>query len=1016
MPSYKETSVYAPTQALGASWDREEEELIRELVSLLSLSAKERGGIVEQSTALGKKVRVLEERGGVIQAVMREYNLNSEEGVLLMCLAEGLLRIPDKRTSHSFIAGKLARGDWTSHLWRGNVWLDISTVGLLCSKGVLGFRGKKGLFRSLLYRLSRPIIRRVMNHIVSLMGKKFIYGQEIEQGLKKSSGCVCSFDMLGEGAWTRKDGEKYFSRYMEALEAIGREGSERNHGLSIKLSAIHPRFDVLQRERVYEELVPRVLELARLASVYNVPLCIDAEESDRLHLTLGVFSEVCKDKKLKDWEGFGVALQSYQRRGLAVVRYLEEIAQQTKRRLMPRLVKGAYWDTEIKHYQELGLRDYAVFTRKCYTDISYLVCSQELLRLRDRLYPCFATHNLHTACSVLQMSGGDYKGWEFQRLHGMGACMYKVLQEKFAINPPRIYAPVGGQDDLLAYLVRRLLENGANSSFVQQLSDKTKKVEEVMQDPLHQKGKSCVRKPGEILRGRRNSRGMNMRNEKDLLVLEQSVSKLLKSLRKKETSDSGKLEVRSPNDRSLLVGAVESCGREEAVVALGEASLAQEGWRRRSKGERRKILEDAALRMEEKSPELVSLISVEGGRCLEECISEVREGIDFLRYYAVESEKVLQEQLLVGATGEENRYYVEGKGVFLCISPWNFPFAIFLGQVCAALSVGNSVLAKPSELTPLIAFEAVKILYEAGVPRGVLHVLPGEGEEVCSEILLDNRLSGVAFTGSTETARKINRRLSQREGSIATLIAETGGINAMVVDSSALTEQVTRDVLSGAFRSAGQRCSALRVLYLQEEIAEKQIEMIGGALEELKVGISWDRSTDIGPVISGEAQREIEEWVEGLPSRGCKRVACGQVPSSRGYFVPPQAWLLPDIRLPEKEVFGPILHISRYKKQELDEVLEEINGTGYGLTFGFHSRCDDRIEKVSKKMRAGNIYVNRNQIGAQVGIHPFGGCGLSGTGPKAGGPRYLHSFTTEKTVSIDTTASGGDMKLLSAGS
>ncbi|MEL7448197.1 MAG: bifunctional proline dehydrogenase/L-glutamate gamma-semialdehyde dehydrogenase PutA, partial [Pseudomonadota bacterium] len=798
-------------------------------------------------------------------------------------------------------------------------------------------------------------------------------------------------------------------------------------GISVKLSALHPRYEIAQGGRVIKELTPKLLELAELARDAGIGFTVDAEEADRLRLSLEVFARVCRSPSLAGWNGYGLAVQAYQKRAVPLVEWLIVLARESSRRIPVRLVKGAYWDTEIKRAQENGLEGYPVFTRKSATDVSYLACARRLLAAREAIYPQFATHNAHTLASIIELADGN-RDFEFQRLHGMGEELYAQVVDPDRLNLPcRVYAPVGSHEDLLPYLVRRLLENGANTSFVNRIVDEDAPVEEIIADPVAQldrvqpKPHPVIPRP-EALYGeaRRNSRGVNLADPAALSALGEGIRKAFDSQWTAVplidgSAKKGKVrDVVSPTDRHAVVGQVVDADEAAVDVAMAAAVAAQPSWDARGGKARAQILERAADLFEEHAAELCALCVREAGKTLPDCIAELREAVDFLRYYAMYCRRDFAgPELLPGPTGEANSLQLIGRGVFVCISPWNFPLAIFTGQVAAALAAGNAVVAKPAEQTPLVAAAATRLLLKAGVPAGVLHLLPGDGAVVGARAVADPRLAGVAFTGSTQTAKIINRTLAARDGAIATLIAETGGQNAMVVDSSALPEQVVLDVVRSAFGSAGQRCSALRVVFLQEEIADRVLTLLRGYMDELVMGDPALMSTDVGPVIDADALAMLNAHAVRMAEKG--RLVHRLEPSARlagGNFFGPVAVEIDSLDQLSGEVFGPFLHVIRYKAKHLDKVMDAINASGYGLTFGIHSRIDTTSRQLADQARVGNVYVNRNMIGAVVGVQPFGGCGLSGTGPKAGGPHYLHRFATEKTVTVNTAAVGGNTSLL----
>ena len=971
-----------------------------------------------------------------LDAFLHAYDLGSEEGVALMCLAEALLRIPDAHTADELIADKLAGPDWAEKLGASNsAFVNAATFSLLLTGRVLdGANDRSDNWRAVLGRavgrLGEPVVRTAVSQAMKILGRQFVFGRTIDEALRRAAperaaGISHSFDMLGEAARTQEDAARYAKAYTDALETIAGDaggGFRRAPGISVKLSALHPRYEYPHAAGAKAAILPVVRELARKASVADVHFTIDAEEADRLELSLDIFEALLADDALfaNGWGGFGLAIQDYQKRAVPLCEWVAAAARQHNRRLMVRLVKGAYWDTEIKAAQVAGLSDYPVFTRKVATDVSYLACAKVLLGAGDVIYPAFATHNANTIAAIKAIGHGT--SYEFQRLHGMGEGLYEELGRLEraigdAPTPVRIYAPVGSHKELLAYLVRRLLENGANSSFVNRIADEHVSADELVKDPvaelsaLEPRRNPAIPLPRDIFGpARRNSAGVDL---SDQLVRKP----LLERLRALESRSwgRGKIEISSPFDRSLRVGSVEYASEGDIDLALRGAKKAQFDWNALGGEARARLLERAADLYEEHREEFFSLCIREGGKTLPDAILEVREAVDFLRFYASEACRQFARPLsLPGPTGEQNELRLHGRGVIASISPWNFPLAIFTGLVAAPLAAGNAVVAKPAEQTPLIAALAIELLHEAGIQKAVVQLAPGNGK-VGAYLVAHPDISGVAFTGSTETARAINRSLAERDGPIIPFIAETGGQNAMVVDSSALPEQVTRDVISSAFQSAGQRCSALRVLFIHEDVADNIIAMIAGAMQALKVGDPRDLATDVGPVIDEEAKRALDEhlaWLEANAKRICRL----QLPTecANGSFVAPAMYEIGSLSQLNHENFGPILHVIRFAGEELGEVVDQINATGYGLTLGLQSRIDSTRDFVEQRARVGNFYVNRNQIGAVVESQPFGGEGMSGTGPKAGGPHYVARFATERVTCIDTTAAGGNASLMAA--
>jgi RHH-type proline utilization regulon transcriptional repressor/proline dehydrogenase/delta 1-pyrroline-5-carboxylate dehydrogenase len=980
---------------------------------------------------------------GGLDAFLQEYALSSPEGVALMCLAEALLRIPDAETVDRLIRDKIAAADWQRHLGHsGSLFVNASTWALMLTGRLLRQdRGEGDLasaLRRLVARSSEPVWRQAVTTAMRILADQFVMGRTIDAALERAReaeqhGYRHSFDMLGEAARTMADAERYRVAYESAIAAIGRAAAgrpvEAAAGISVKLSALHPRYEMAQRDRVVRELLPVLLGLARQARDAGIGFTLDAEEADRLELSLDLVEALALAPELAGWDGFGLAVQAYQKRAVALIDWLADLATRAQRRLMVRLVKGAYWDSEIKRAQERGLATYPVFTRKLATDVSYLACAKRLIAAGPAVfYPQFATHNAHTVAAVLELAG-DRSDWEFQRLHGMGEALYgEIVGSGKMGRPCRVYAPVGGHEELLAYLVRRLLENGANTSFVNRIVDEREPIDEIVADPisrlarLPEKPHPRIPLPGELFQPvRRNSQGIDLADPRALAELEDGLARALERpwsaapiVGGREASNAA-AAVFDPSDRRRQVGVVSEAAPEAIDQALARAARAAPDWDRTPAETRAAALERAADLYEEHRAELMALIIREGGRTIPAALSEVREAADFLRYYAARARiDFAAPERLPGPTGERNELTLHGRGVFACISPWNFPLAIFTGQIAAALAAGNAVVAKPAEQTPLVAAAALRWLLAAGIPGDVLHLLPGTGERVGAALVADPRLGGVAFTGSTETARAINLTLARRPGPIVPFIAETGGQNAMLVDSSALPEQVVAYVLTSAFDSAGQRCSALRLLYVQEDVADRVVAMLTGAMAELRIGDPALLATDVGPLIDDEAKTALERHAERMSREG-RLLFRGRLPAGteHGSFFPPHAFEIDGAGRLEREVFGPVLHVVRWQADRLDAVLDEIAATGYGLTLGVQSRIDETVRRIADRLGVGNTYVNRNMIGAVVGAQPFGGERLSGTGPKAGGPRYLHRFATERTVSIDTTAAGGNAALLS---
>lgn len=1044
-------------QAITDAWLKDEATHVRELLEQARLPAAEQARVQATAADLVKRVRVRAQDQGAIEAFMRQYDLGSEEGVLLMCVAEALLRIPDQETADKLIRDKLGDADWKKHMGGSDsVLVNASTWGLMLTGRLVQINDATradvpGAFKRLIGRVGEPVIRLAVRQAMKIMGHQFVMGRTIDEALSRShkgdnASYRYSFDMLGEGALTMKDAKRYLEDYRRAIHSIGGDHKARGGrpdgdvnsapGISIKLSALYPRYEHAKRARVMADLVPGVLELAQLAKSYGIGCTVDAEETDRLELSLDIIETVVSDASLAGWEGFGVVVQSYQKRTPYTIDYLADLARRIGRRLQVRLVKGAYWDAEIKRAQIEGLPAYPVFTRKQNTDVSYLACAKRLFTHSDAIYPMFATHNAHTIAAVRAIAkGGQY---EHQKLHGMGDDLYAEVVPADRLNVPcRVYAPVGSHEDLLPYLVRRLLENGANSSFVNRITDENVAIDDLIRDPVEVVSSFAsiphpkIPLPVDLLRSqnhdRKNSMGVNLANDNDLRALAEQLNAAVPAPGKSgwhaaplvpgANPSAALLNVTNPADTRQVVGQWQPADSATVEKALANAVAAQPAWNRTPAASRAAILEHAADQLEARLPEFMALCVKEAGKSLPDGIAEVREAVDFLRYYAKQArEQFGHAEKLPSPTGESNELQLHGRGVFVCISPWNFPLAIFLGQVSAALAAGNSVIAKPAEQTNLIGYYAVKLLLDAGVPEGVVQFLPGDGATVGAALTADPRVAGVAFTGSTDTARAINRAMAARDAAIGVLIAETGGQNAFIADSSALPEQLVKDAIGSAFTSAGQRCSAARVLFVQDDIADKVMTMLSGAMAELKVGDPGLFSTDVGPVIDADALQILKDHAVRM-EKEARLIAAASLSdeAAHGTFFAPRAYELKNLDQLHKEIFGPVLHVIRWKGDQLDAVIDQINATGYGLTLGVHSRIDETVDRISSRINVGNVYVNRNQIGAVVGVQPFGGQGLSGTGPKAGGPHYLLRFATEKTVTVNTTAAGGNASLLTLG-
>ncbi|MBQ0742591.1 MAG: bifunctional proline dehydrogenase/L-glutamate gamma-semialdehyde dehydrogenase PutA [Pseudomonas sp.] len=995
----------------------------------------------QRATRLIEDVRKRDNASDSIDALLQQYSLDTQEGIMLMCLAEALLRVPDAETADALIRDKLNAAQWDKHVGQSeSALVNAAAWGLVMTGKVVNMDKRQDgtpgtVLGRLVKRSGEPVIRSAMLQAMRIMGKQFVLGRNIKEALKngkeqRDNGYTYSFDMLGEAALTRADASKYLADYSDAINALANDnykGTSPKPTISIKLSALHPHYETAREQQVLDELSEIVLGLARQARAGGVGITIDAEEADRLELSLKLFRRVYNHADVKGWGNFGLVVQAYTKRALPVLCWLTLVAKQQGDLIPVRLVKGAYWDTEIKLCQQAGLDGYPVFTRKEGTDVSYLACARYLLSpLTDGLiYSQFATHNAHTVTCILSMAG--QRAFEFQRLHGMGDALYDTVIEQNSCAV-RIYAPVGAHKDLLPYLVRRLLENGANSSFVHKLVDKKVPIETLIEHPLVSLRRHAspanhrIPMPADIYgTERRNSKGINLDVLSQWLPLKQQLDQHMQSswtgaplVNGKRLSGESRA-VMCPYALSHQVGEVIWATAEQTHDAIDELAAAFPAWNATPVDTRAAVLERTADLLEQHMPELMALCTREAGKSLQDGIDEVREAVDFCRYYALQARQRFALITLPGPTGESNELYLQGRGVFACISPWNFPLAIFLGQVSAALVTGNTVVAKPAEQTSLLAVRCVELMFEAGLPGNALALLPGDGAQVGSVITSDPRITGVAFTGSTQTAHLINRALAARDSAIAPMVAETGGQNAMLVDSTALPEQVVKDVVHSAFTSAGQRCSALRVLYIQEDIAPRVMELLKGAMAELHVGDPFSRATDVGPVIDADAREGLLKHIETMKVAD-RLIAETPLPEGLdGHFVAPVAFRLDSIKQLDREHFGPILHVITWRNDTLDKVIDEINATGFGLTLGIHSRNEDTALHIDRRVRIGNVYINRNQIGAVVGVQPFGGMGLSGTGPKAGGPHYLLRFVTERTRTINTTAVGGNASLLSLG-
>jgi len=1028
--------------AITQAYRMDETDCVKALLGTLDFSFDDRTEIQKRARALVVNVRKQEADQGGVEALMQHYDLSTDEGIVLMCIAEALLRIPDKETEDLLIQDKLTSANWQAHLGKSSsTFVNLATWGLALTGKVLKVGDKTGhvtsIWKKMIRRSGEPVIRQAVREAIKVMSQYFVLGRNIDEAVKRSNelraqGYCCSFDMLGEVARTQADADRYFAAYDEAIKSLGAAAVPHDifigPSISVKLSALYPRYEFTHQEAAIPFLTERVKKLLRDAKHSHMSLTVDAEETDRLDMSLKIIEAVFSDSEFEGWEGFGLAVQAYQKRAYHVIEWLIDLARRKGRRIQVRLVKGAYWDSEVKISQVEGLAGYPVFTRKTSTDVSFLACAKLLLSAQDAIYPQFATHNAHTVAAILEMMGDDVQKYdfEFQKLQGMGTSLHSQIIDKARWGARcRVYAPVGSHEDLLPYLVRRLLENGANSSFVNRISDPDVSIDDIIADPIAFTEKLSdipnhyIPLPKNIYGADRlNSTGIDLSNHQELHDLENGMTladkqnwesaPFLRAIQSEEKTES----VFNPYNKKIIGQCLEAT-TDDVNQALEKSVVAFPAWDAAGVDQRADILEKVADLLEQHHAELMTIAVREAGKVIHDTISEVREAVDFCRYYAILARDVMAVKTLPGPTGESNELRLHGRGPMLCISPWNFPMAIFAGQVAAALVTGNTVIAKPAEQTPLVAARVVEIFHEAGVPKEVLQLLPGRGEIVGRALVEDPRICGVIFTGSTETAKHINQSLASRPGPIVPLIAETGGINAMIVDSTALPEQLVADVIASAFGSAGQRCSALRVLCVQSEVADKIITMLAGAMQVINVGNPMHLSTDVGPVIDEEAKERLNKHAAELEKTAklIHRVDLSQE-TNQGTFVAPQAYELSTLRDLSEEFFGPILHIVRYKSADLDALIDDINNFGYGLTFGIQSRIDTKVDYIQQRIKAGNIYVNRNMIGAVVGVQPFGGSRLSGTGPKAGGPHYLARLCTESTLTIDTTAAGGNASLM----
>ena len=982
-------------QTIRDFYRADEDQVLEYLLPLADIGVNARSRAWERARQLVLTIRQAQVGKGGVDALLNEFSLSTEEGLVLMCLAEALLRVPDKTTADRLIRDKLSQGDWSSHLGNSSsLFVNASAWGLLLTGKLVNYSDTQkkqqfGLLKRTCGRLGEPVIRQAVRYAMQIMGAQFVMGTTIGAALERANemeakGFRYSYDMLGEGARTMADAERYFDSYMRAIDTIGKAANGRgpfnSPGISVKLSAIHPRYEFSHRDRVMQELVPKVTQLALAAKAYDIGFTIDAEEADRLDISLDIIEAVFSDPALDGWQGFGLAVQAYQKRGSHVIDWLRDLTVKVGRKMMVRLVKGAYWDSEIKLSQLEGFSDFPVFSRKPSTDVSYQACAKKLLSYRDSIYPQFATHNAYTVATIMEMTK-DYTGFEFQRLHGMGDALYDEIVIKDKI-PCRIYAPVGEHSDLLAYLVRRLLENGANSSFVNNIVDESIPVESLLSDPVEtvqgwaKKRNQQIPLPANLYGSeRQNSNGLDLTDIDQIEQVKTVMQLWFDSVRQLPVQHEA-VPVTNPANLDEVIGYLHFADKDKMQHILANADTAFATWSATDVQQRAALLRRIADALESNRSELLALCIKEAGKTMGDSVAEVREAIDFCRYYAARAEQLFAQPQ-------------QARGVFLCISPWNFPLAIFLGQVAAAIVVGNTVVAKPAEQTSLIALRTVELMRECGMPEHVVQLVIAPGRQVGEHIVPDSRIQGVMFTGSTETGCWIARKLAERGGEPVPLIAETGGQNCMIVDSTALPEQVVDDVISSGFQSAGQRCSALRVLFLQDDVADKIITMLKGAMAELHVGDpQWSR-TDLGPVIDAKAFERLLSHVQYLSDKATLHYECAIPAGERHYFFAPRLYEIANLTVLEREVFGPVVHIIRFKAEQLDDVINQINATGYGLTMGVHSRIEHFTNRVAREIKAGNIYINRNMIGAVVGVQPFGGRGLSGTGPKAGGPLYL---------------------------
>jgi len=1008
------TTTNSIRQTIRDHYRCDENNILDHLLPLAQISVDSKSRAWEHARQMVVNIRKDQVGKGGVDALLNEFALSTDEGVVLMCLAEALLRVPDKITADNLIRDKLANGDWSSHLGNSDsIFVNASSWGLLMTGKLVNYTDKQkkfqfNLLKRTVGRLGEPVIRKAVRYAMKIMGTQFVMGRDIDEAVKRaveqeSKGYTYSYDMLGEGARTMIDADRYFAAYVGAIDAIGKaangRGPQNSPGISIKLSAIHPRYEFSHRDRVINELVPRLKELALQAKSYNIGFTVDAEEADRLDISMDVIEAVFLDNELAGWDGFGIAVQAYQKRAIFVIDWIRDLTKRAERQMMVRLVKGAYWDSEVKISQVECLPDFPVFTRKPSTDVSYQACAKKLLEYRDSIYPQFATHNAYTVATILEIAADDKSGFEFQRLHGMGESLYDQVVQGQGVAC-RVYAPVGAHEDLLAYLVRRLLENGANSSFVNNIVDEDIPVESLLSDPVEtvlawqDKVNPQIPMPIDLYGDERaNSKGIDLTDVDLVTKMKVNVDAWFEQNRlTRDQVPQGSEAVTNPANHDEIIGYITHIDEQQMGEIVTNAATAFDTWSTTDVAIRADILNKTADLLEAHRDELIALCIKEAGKIPVDGVSEVREAVDFCRYYAVRAQELMADQRLAS------------RGVVLCISPWNFPLAIFLGQVAAAIVTGNTVVAKPAEQTSLIALRAIEFLIEAGLPEHVVQPVIARGSKVGQVIVPDTRISVVMFTGSTETGTRIAQDLAARGGDPVPLIAETGGQNCMIVDSTALPEQVVDDVVASGFQSAGQRCSALRVLFVQEEIADKVITMIKGAMAELHVDDPQFFSSDIGPVIDNKAFTSLNNHVQYLEQHPQAKLhyTC-QLPEmgeTGNFFFAPRLYEIDNLSVLKQEVFGPCVHVIRFKGNDIAGVIEQVNGTGFGLTMGIHTRIDQKAEYLAKHSRAGNVYINRNMIGAIVGVQPFGGRGLSGTGPKAGGPMYLPRLVKERDLKV----------------